>query len=127
MASIIYFGGQLLVFPVQAAGAPYALKALFSLVPQVAMQLTATVFGEYESSFIGVQFSNIFITVDNYSFVVGIVMLFFSFWLWLLFGLYLDAVLPKTYGDRLPVCFCCTRKFWCGRRRNGEERYEDDE
>ena len=90
------------------------------------MQLTAIVFGEYEGSFIGVQFSNIYINVDNYSFLAGLVMLIFSFWFWVLLGLYLDAVLPKTYGDRLPVFFCCMRKYWC-RNREAEEKLDDAE
>ena len=52
-------------------------------------------------------------TVNNYSFGAGLIMLVVSLCFWVLVGLYLDAVLPKTYGDRLPVFFCCMRKYWC--------------
>ena len=31
----------------------------------------------------------------------------------LLLGLWLDKVLPRTYGERLPACFCFTKKFCC--------------
>ena len=88
------------------------------------MQLTAVVFGEYEGSFIGVQLSNVYLEVDHYSFLVGLVMLVLSFWFWLLLGLYMDAVLPKEYGDRLPACFCCMRKYWC-RNREDEHKFDD--
>jgi len=92
--------------------------------------LTAENFANYEGSFIGVQFSNMYVTVNNYSFLVGLVMLIFAFWFWLLLGLYLDAVLPKTFGDRLPVFFCCMRKYCCGGGAGGnnvEERRFDAE
>ena len=66
--------------------------------------------------------------VSNYSFGAGLIMLFLGFWTFVFFGLYLDAVLPKTYGDRLPVFFCCMRKYWCGHQRNEDEkRFEDPE
>ena len=44
VASVIYFGGQLLVIPVQSNTSPMALKAVFSLIPQVAVALTARVY-----------------------------------------------------------------------------------
>ena len=111
----------MLVFPVQAATAPYGLKILFSLIPQVAMQLNAVVFSEFEGAFTGVQFNSLFMEVSNYSFGAGLVMLILGFWFWVLFGLYLDAVLPKTYGERLPAFFCCMPKYWCGGNRRRED------
>ena len=67
--------------------------------------------------------------VSNYSFGAGLIMLFFGFWVFVFLGLYLDAVLPKTYGDRLPVFFCCMRKYWCGnnQRQEDEKRFDDPE
>ena len=53
-------------------------------------------------------------------------MLVIAFWTWLLLGLYLDAVLPKTFGERLPVFFCCMRKYYCG-NANVDERQLDEE
>ena len=50
--------------------------------------------------------------VGNFSWRVGMVMLFFSFILFSLLGLYLDKVLPRDYGTREPVWFLCTGKFW---------------
>ena len=126
MASVIYFGGQLLTIPVQSASSPMASKAILSIVPQVALGLTARVFAAFEGSFVGVQFSNMHETVEDYSFLLGLVMLCLSFWVWLLLGLYLDKVLPKAYGDRLPACFCCMRKYWgCG--NDGADDDEIDE
>ena len=43
-----------MVIPVQAATVPYGLKIIFSLIPQVAMQLNAVVFSEFEGAFTGV-------------------------------------------------------------------------
>ena len=113
----------------QAATAPYGLKLMFSIVPQVAMQQNAVLFASFEGAFTGVQFDSLFETVSNFSFGAGLVMLILGFWFWTLLGLYLDAVLPKTYGDRLPAFFCCTRKFWCGVNREDDEenRFVDHE
>ena len=56
-------------------------------------------------------------------------MLVVSLWFWVLIGLYLDAVLPKTYGERLPAFFCCMPKYWCGgnRRQENETKFDDPE
>ena len=129
VASLGYFFGQLADVPVQSATAPYGLKLFFSIFPQVAMQQNAVLFAAFEGAFTGVQFDSLFQTVDNFSFGAGLIMLILGFWFWTLLGLYLDAVLPKTYGDRLPAFFCCTRKFWCGVNREDDEenRFEDPE
>ena len=36
-----------------------------------------------------------------------------SMFVFMMLGLWLDKVLPRTYGERLPVCFCLTKKFCC--------------
>ena len=55
-------------------------------------------------------------------------MLLIAFWVALIIGLYFDAVLPKTYGERLPVFFCCMRKYWgCGNADVDEDLPDDEE
>ena len=51
-------------------------------------------------------------------------MLVISFFLYLILGLYLDAVLPRSYGERQSICCCFTRWFrYC---RGGRVDFEDD-
>ena len=47
-------------------------------------------------------------TINNYTYVTGLVMMFISFFLFLLLASYLDSVLPRTYGERKKACFCFT-------------------
>ena len=55
-------------------------------------------------------------------------MLFISFWVWMILGLYLDKVLPKTFGEKLPACFCCMRKYWgCGNGANDDDEMDQGE
>ena len=58
-------------------------------------------------------FSRVSEDINNYNFATGLVMSIVSMIVFLLLGLWLDKVLPRTYGERLPACFCFTKKFCC--------------
>ena len=113
VGTLIYFGFNLLGIPVQQPDSPGASKLALSIIPQVAMQQTCAVFGNLEGSGVGLKFSNATEDINNYTFVTGLVMLMVSFLIFGLLGFYLDKVLPKTYGEKLPACFCFTKKFCC--------------
>ena len=98
LASIIYFGCNLLVITVQSSSATKSLKTIMSIFPQVAMNEISVVFGTLEGDAIGLQFNNITETVSAYTYLTGICMLIISGMLFVIIGLYLDAVLPKKYG-----------------------------
>lgn len=63
-----------------------------------------------------------FDTLDNYSFGTGLIMLLISLVLFTSLGLYLDKVLPKTYGEKKSCCFCLSCK-----RAGVDEEDEGDE
>jgi len=96
-------------------------KIIFSLIPQVAMQQLCGVLGNLEGSGVGLSFSNATETINNYTYVTGLVMLFISTIIFLLLGFYLDKILPRTFGERLGCCFCFTM---CCRRQQVEEENE---
>ena len=114
VGTLVYFGENLLGIPVQPPDSPAGEKIIFSLIPQVAMQQMCAVFGNLEGSGVGLTFSNATETINNYSFVTGLVMLFISSVVFTLLGFYLDRILPRTYGERLGCCFCFTM---CCRRQ----------
>ena len=64
-------------------------------------------------------FDNADLLVENYSYNIGIAMLVSSFVLGLLSAYYLDAVLPKAYGDHKPPCFCFA--FCCKKKKFDSE------
>jgi hypothetical protein len=45
---------------------------------------------------------------NHFSILLGLIMLSTSFLFWSALGLYLEQVLPRAYGKRKGVCFCCT-------------------
>lgn len=63
------------------------------------MNEISVVFGTLEGNGVGLKFSNVTETVSNYTYLTGIIMLIISAVVFSVLGLYLDAVLPKKYGD----------------------------
>lgn len=114
VGTLIYFGFNLVGIPVQQPDSAQGAKTFLSVIPQVAMQQLCQVFGNLEGSGIGLQFDNATEKINNYTYVTGLAMLVVSFAVFMLLGFYLDKVLPKTYGEKLSACFCCTKRFWCG-------------
>ena len=96
---------------------------MLSVIPQVAMQQLCGVFGNLEGSMVGLKFSNATETINNYTFVTGLVMLIVSFFVFMLLAFYMDAVLPRTYGERRGCCFC----FTCCCRSRGGHQADDDQ
>lgn len=91
-----------------------------SIFPQVAMNEISVVFGTLEGDGIGINFDNVTETVSNYTYVIGIVMLIISGIFFSILGLYLDAILPKKYGERKKCCFCFT--MCCKKTVDPEDR-----
>ena len=85
---------------------------MLSLIPQVAMSQLCIVFGNFEGSGVGLKFSNASETIGNYTYLTGIIMLVVSGIVWTIFAFYLDKVLPRQYGEKLPACFCFKRKYY---------------
>lgn len=83
------------------------------------MQQLCGVFGNLEGSGVGLSFSNATQTVNNYTYVTGLIMLFISTIIFTLLGFYLDRVLPRTFGEKLGCCFCFT--MCCRARQQVEE------
>mmetsp|Transcript_6762 Transcript_6762/g.9275 ORF Transcript_6762/g.9275 Transcript_6762/m.9275 type:complete len:116 (-) Transcript_6762:1578-1925(-) len=83
-----------------------------SLSPTIAMIQTTTVLGKFEASQVGSSTGNLWSPYNNYSVGSGLCMLAFDC-VWLLFfGLYLEQVMPKTYGARRGICFFLTPSYW---------------
>ena len=66
------------------------------------------VFGNLEGSGIGLNFDNMTEKVSNYTFLTGLIMLVWSFFVFMLLSFYLDAIMPKEFGEKKKCCFCFT-------------------
>ena len=121
IGSLIYFGCSMLGIPVQQSSASEAYKTGLSIFPQVAMQQTCFVMGNLEGAGVGVTFENADQTINNFTFNRGLIMLAASFFVFLIIGAYLTAVLPRSVGQRQHVCFCFTM---CCKRRHAQVEQE---
>ena len=80
----------------------------------MAVSVASMNLGEYEMNSVGINFHNINDVYNNYKFSSSLIMMAISFGVLTLLGLYLDNVLPSTYGVRKPIYFCLTPRYWRG-------------
>lgn len=116
VGTLIYYGFFLLSIPVQSDSASVGETTLFSIFPQVAMAKLTVVFGKLECSGVGLNFDNMSEQIGNYTYLTGMTMLFFDFFAFMLLSIYLDAVLPKTFGEKKKCCFCWTMCSCCKKK-----------
>ena len=83
-----------------------------SLSPPVALSIGAGLIASFESAGYGVRWSNLNEDIDNSSMAQVLSMLLLDTFLFALLAWYLDKVLPKSIGTRLPWWFPCSKRFW---------------
>lgn len=88
---------------------PVATKAVFSILPNIAMALGIKNLFYLELQAGGLNFSSSSIYYENYSFSICLGMLFVFAVLFTFLGLYLDQVVPSPYGVSKPWNFLCKR------------------
>ena len=83
---------------------------------------SVTVLGRFETSQVGSSIDNIWAEYNNMTLGHGLMMQAFDcIWLTLL-GLYLEQVLPKTYGVRRHPCFMFMPTWWgCCKKPNSRQ------
>lgn len=105
VTSLIYFGSGTFNYFVNEPDTPFLNRLFACLSPTIAMIQTSAALGTFESSQVGSNYENIWSEVNNFSVGIGLCMMAFnSVWL-VLFGLYLEQVMPKTFGRRRHPCF----------------------
>ena len=109
---------------------PKSTRIVTSLSTVVALYLTMAIVFEFETSGFGTTFENIRYEYDYYTVLIGIIMMLIDCIVYFLLGIYLTYVLPSTYGVKLPVCFCCSPKFYysclgCDRNDNDYNKLDE--
>jgi len=74
----------------------------------------SVVFAGYESTGVGLTHTTSHEFYQNFKFAAGLWMLFFGLISFTLLGLYLDAVLPKEFGQKSHPCFCLRKSSYQG-------------
>lgn len=117
--SLIYFGTSIFQQLINEPESTFTARMLCSLSPTVAMLQTVAVMTTFEASQVGSNSSNIFSEHNNFTVGHGLMMMAFDFvWISTL-GLYLEQVMPKTFGSSKSVCFFASRNYWsCCRKKS---------
>ena len=119
--SALYLGSSVVSELVDVPNYSTSTKLLGSLSPPVSMLFTIRTLTTYEASHVGITWDNIWAEYENFSVAHGFVMFTLDFFILVILGLYLDVILPKTYGLRRNLCFCVTPSYWCGgNQRSGK-------
>jgi ABC-type multidrug transport system fused ATPase/permease subunit len=103
---VIYFGTSISFVSGGDEGGSFGGNFAFSFFPTTCMgNVIKTIVG-FEQNELAVNFMNSHRWYKNFSVLFGLIMLAVDF-LWMtLMGLWLEHVLPKTFGTRLSCCFC---------------------
>ena len=75
-------------------------------MPPLAMSQGSLTLARYEFELHGIDFDSWNLRYNNFSFRDSIACLACSQIIYLVLGLYFDRVLPNSFGERKPVCFC---------------------
>lgn len=82
------------------------------ILSPVAFSLGTVNIINWESIFVGAQFTNTHTIVDNFQLNTAISLMFFDFLFYGLLALYFDAVWPTEYGTQLPWYFIISPRWW---------------
>lgn len=124
--TLLYFGTSFLDRAVLDPNVGTGQKNAASLLTTVAIARISNTFGQLENSGVGLQTFNINKPYQNYAVDGGLIVMTISLFLFLFVGLYLDNVLPNSYGLRKHWCFCCLPSF-CFRQDNPRRSQIDEE
>ena len=88
------------------------------------MTLISDVLVTLENWSVGASGSNLTEVVNNYTIWIAYRAFIIDLFVLFIIALYLDNILPKQFGVRQRICYCFTRKYWVGQKRNRVEKKE---
>ena len=127
VSTIVYFCGVLINTLIKGDDVSRANKMLASLLPQVALMQGSIVFANYEGTGVGLDSSTASIIYGNYSFNSSLWMMALDFFIYFFLGLYLDKVIPSSFGQRLSPFFLCTPSYYSCCRNDHDRQVEDND
>ncbi|GLE03144.1 hypothetical protein PINS_up012023 [Pythium insidiosum] len=99
-----------------------ASKTIACLLPPVALSFGVQALATVESTGVGMQSGNARTEFDNFSFDISLAMLLIDIFLYTLFGLYFERVIPKEYGTTEKWYFPVSPSYW---RRKASPKVKD--
>ncbi|CAE7454884.1 ABCA1, partial [Symbiodinium sp. CCMP2456] len=114
IVGMIIMFAQWIVYSSQNRDGPPSetVTLLLMFMPNAAFCTGLAVLAKFEAARVGAQWGNAFMQVANSSFASVLGMMCLDILLYTLLGWYLDRVVPKEFGVRLPFYFPFQRSFW---------------
>jgi hypothetical protein len=116
VATLVYFSAALIGTFLKADDVSQGEKVFASIVPQAAIQQGSIVYANFECTGVGLNSDTATWLYNDYSVYIALTMMTASFFIFTLLGLYLDKVIPSTYGMSRSPYFCLTASYWGCRR-----------
>ena len=101
-------------------------KGWFCLLSPACFTMSINPLVQYETSTIGLQWSNIHDVYDDFAFGTSIIMFYVDYIIYMLLALYLDNVWPSRYGSHKVAWFCFLPSFWRGKTANNDSAIEEE-
>eukprot|EP00929_Paragymnodinium_shiwhaense_P115857 TRINITY_DN8500_c0_g1_i3.p1 TRINITY_DN8500_c0_g1~~TRINITY_DN8500_c0_g1_i3.p1 ORF type:complete len:2086 (-),score=492.32 TRINITY_DN8500_c0_g1_i3:221-6478(-) len=94
-----------------------SLTVILMIMPNAAFCNGLDMLAMYEGVKVGANWSELFMEVNNSSLGEAMMMMTLDVFLWTLAGWYLDRILPKEFGVRMPPYFIFLSSYWCPKRQ----------
>ena len=102
-------------------------KNAFCLIAAPCFVNSIDTFANYESSLIGIQWDNINEVYDDFKFSTALIMMAIDIVLYLVLAIYFDNVWPSRYGQRKPLTYICSPRYWrCTKRSENNMEFIND-
>lgn len=112
VTAVVFVGAYPLWKSINSAGISPILRLVGQLHPGCAVCFVIQSLSLLEGAANGVTANSTFTPIKGSSFGEAVTMLIVDCCLLTCIGSYLELVLAKEFGTRLPACFCCERSFW---------------
>jgi hypothetical protein len=123
----VYIGLTFVEVPVEHPEDPKNLKRLFSIIPEVNIYLIGQWLIQFECEGFGVHKNNAWNEFDNFNYNEGLWLFAAGFFVFMILGVYMDAVIPTEYGSKKHPCFMfMPSSYSCCKRRNQNFNIDGD-
>ena len=109
---LIYFSIFFISLAISSDCVSHSIKILFSLFPQIALQLGIYVMSQFEINRKTFEYSDINTIYSNYTVFDMYIMLFIDFFIYLFLGYYFQNIINQEFGTSKKFYFLCSKEYW---------------
>ena len=115
---LIYFSIFFISLAISSDCVSHSIKILFSLFPQIALQLGIYVMSQFETNRKTFKYSDVNTIYSNYTVFDMYIMLFIDFFIYLFLGYYFQNIINQEFGTSKKFYFLCSKEYWNIKNKN---------